>query len=52
MVTLEGFLWLSAGHFGGGERIGEEEREEVRLFSPHKWGLQGWKETATFAANF
>ena len=44
MVALEGFLWLSAGHFGGGERIGEEEREEARLsFSPQMGiaGLEG-----------
>ena len=26
MVALEGFLWLSAGHFGGGKRIEEEEK--------------------------
>ena len=44
MVALEGFLWLSAGHFGGGERIGEEEKEEARLsFSPQMGiaGLEG-----------
>ncbi|MDY2914632.1 MAG: hypothetical protein SOU18_01805 [Alloprevotella sp.] len=26
MVALEGFLWLSAGYFGGGKRIEEEEK--------------------------